>query len=1483
MPLPGGASDKSGNRYELLWTVVNMAKVLNGEAESISLEPVGDDGQGVEFTVTAPTGTEYHQVKRQRTGRGVWSLPELAKEGVLGHFYRILDGRSAQVVFVSGDPTPSLKELAERARDATSWEVFERWFVSSNDWSTHFASLHQRWAAASREDSYERLKRIEVILGDESILRELAHAKLGMLLDGDPASATAVLAQFALEQIHQTLTAEDIWQHLNKRGFHLQTWADDDQVVNAIADLNRTYRAGINSRGIGGNSIARHETRQLVDYFDDENTRKAALVTGTAGVGKTSVISQVLDDAEIMELPTLALRVDRLEPADQPEALGKHMGLPASPVRTLASVAQGQDCLLIIDQLDAVSMASGRNPQFFDCIGAMLEESRQHPNMRVLSACRKFDVDNDIRLRDLVGEDGIAQEFRVESFDVETVRSLLAPLGFDPDQFSTKQIDLLALPLHMHLLSEVAKGGSVDTSILQTTKDLYDAFWRYKQQALQPRGVSPGQMREVVDLAVNHMTDRELLFVPESLLDDYADVMSALISENILVRDGSRVSFFHESFLDYAFARRMEATGDDLATHILSREQSLFVRSQVRQVLLHRRDGTPGDALRDVDAILNGGGIRTHLKAIVISLMGSLDDPIEDEWRLLEPSLASELSGHMLRSIYGSAPWFDLLDTIGVLDCWLNASDETLVNRVIWLMHGVLRCRPDRVAQLLTPFLGRSASWNQRLLSTVLSADLETSRRMFDLGLALVNTGAADDALIDRDGFSGLWHTTYILADKNPGWACELIAACCNRLLVSALAVADTNPFDMMTGLSSNDALGVQRASNRAPHTFINLLLPFVCNILQDSADQSKDPPWHDPVWHPEYYANGHGFGDIFLLSMESAIRWLAENDTDTFRQLAGQFQASGFETIHFLLARGYEANGEAFADEATDYVADALTRFAGRYPGRARWAVARLIQAVTPHCSDASLTTLEQAILHHYTPFEKTPEGAQYRGARQLEFLRAVNEPRLSHPAAVRLGELRRKFPDPGEPGPIIMEARMVEPPIAVDSAVHMTDSDWLRAMARYHQEHSLSAIDAWTGGAVELSRVLESQTKQHPERFVNLAHKMPDDTNPVYFEAILRGVAGSDLSIDQIVHVCLRCHRLPGQPLGRWITNPLVHFPDAVLPEGVLEMAAWYATQDPDPHENSTDYHGDLMMAGINCARGTAADSIAKLIFQDRRYLEYFRSHLETMVQDPSPAVRTMVARVLLAALRHDRDFAVQCFVELCADDEVLATPFVENFLKYGVQTHYNELEPILSRMLASVDGDVATAGARQSCLASLTIEDALPLGQQCAAGSKQLRLGSAEVYAANLKVSTLRAECEAMLAQLFDDPDKDVREAAALCFRRFSGRDLLEYIDLAGHFIQSAAFTTQVNPLIIALKETTANVPELIVAACERFFGLAVDDMPNMNVVDTQSVANLVVRAYSQTSDRQVKNRCLDLIDRMHLLGLYGLDRVMADIDR
>ena len=50
MPLPGGPSDKLGNRYELWWTVSQLVRIMDGQAESIRIEDPNVDK--AEFVIT---------------------------------------------------------------------------------------------------------------------------------------------------------------------------------------------------------------------------------------------------------------------------------------------------------------------------------------------------------------------------------------------------------------------------------------------------------------------------------------------------------------------------------------------------------------------------------------------------------------------------------------------------------------------------------------------------------------------------------------------------------------------------------------------------------------------------------------------------------------------------------------------------------------------------------------------------------------------------------------------------------------------------------------------------------------------------------------------------------------------------------------------------------------------------------------------------------------------------------------------------------------------------------------------------------------------------------------------------------------------------------------------------------------------------------------------------------------------------------------
>ena len=223
------------------------------------------------------------------------------------------------------------------------------------------------------------------------------------------------------------------------------------------------------------------------------------------------------------------------------------------------------------------------------------------------------------------------------------------------------------------------------------------------------------------------------------------------------------------------------------------------------------------------------------------------------------------------------------------------------------------------------------------------------------------------------------------------------------------------------------------------------------------------------------------------------------------------------------------------------------------------------------------------------------------------------------------------------------------------------MNDDDWLRAIDRYSSDSSSSDPRQFlVGGADEQSEVLRGLTTEDPHRFAKLILRIPDDANPYYFDAILRGITGADIDMETVVDACFRCHRIPGRPSGRWITWTLAHVEDFPLPDEALEVVAWYATEGQDPDQVSSDrtysqsgQEGEIydpIFAGINSVRGSAAATVAKLVFQDERYLSFFLPYLKKMVNDTSDATLACVAEALVGSLRYDRDLAVQLFLRLC-----------------------------------------------------------------------------------------------------------------------------------------------------------------------------------------------------------------------------------------
>lgn len=1498
MPLPGGPSDKAGNRYEARWTVACMARVLRGEYESIRLEPPGPEGQGVEFRLRRGHACEYHQVKRQGGRRGHWTSRELHDVGALAAFRSHLADESAACVFVSSQDAHDLRELAERARSAADLSEFEREFAKG-EWGSRLADLLTYWPGCTRPEAFSLLRRIHVRTIDEETLGRQAELELTSLVDGDVSAAGEILFAYAFDSVHQELDAARILNHLNSRGFNRPIWAERRALSDVVQTVNERYTTRLHRELIRGVLIQRDEGTRVLAALQDGSLKRGAIVTGVAGSGKSTVLLQVMEHLRQQDILLLAFRVDSLEPTQQPDDAGRQIGLPASPVATLAALANGRPCVLILDQLDAVSLISGRNPSFFECFDEIVRQVLTLPTMRLVIACRRFDFENDHRLRRLGGRDDVFEHVDVGALSDDVIRRTLQALGIQPSQLTDNQVKLLSVPAHLKLMCELAQGAAVSFDF-QTANELYGLYWSRQDQHLCARLGLGIAWSPVIDRLCDYMSERQVLSAPATILDDASVVRNALLSEHLLVQDGTRVSFFHEGFFDYAFARRFAAKGGDLVGLLRSGEQHLFRRAQVRQILLHEREIDRPRYLNNLRTLLASTDIRFHIKQIVFALLAQFTDPTEAEWRILESLLPDPVYPNRDQIWFATRtlPWFRLLDSLGVVEAWLTQSDSDTVDRAVMLLHGVQRDAADRVAELVEPYVGASEEWCKRLRYLIGWAELHAGRRFFDLFLRLIDIGALDGMGRFRENdFLGLLHE---LPDKRADWACEAIGRYLTRCLKVSIDAGETNPFSDKGGLrysQSSDRVLIGSAQ-RAPGAFIEHVLPFILRVIELSLVREGEKPWEDTVWRWRHRDGGHGVDDHLLRAAEEAFRKLAREAPDEFSRLAERLLHSEYETVQFLLIRAYAANGQRFAEEAIDYVCESPRRLRCGYfdAGCSHWAARDLIEAATTHCSSGRLAKLEAMLLEYYTEWEQTGNGRCSRGLTQFELLLAIDDKRRSDAVRARIGEWQRKFRMDAPPEPPRGGVFTVGSPIPASAAEKMTDAQWLTAVARYATREHEWRDDEPVGGPHELSQMLEAQVRKDPRRFALLALRFPDETNPAYFHAVLRGLDGGAANSEGVVDACRRCHRLPKRPVGSAFCHLVEKLPEQPWPDDLLDAIAWYATDDADPDrelwqtEASSGqcyYGGDIYMAGINCVRGAAAGTVRALLFADAQRIPRFLPTLRRMVRDPSIAVRSCVVTALFPVLNHDRGLAVDLFLELCdTEDVLLKTHYVEEFIRYATPTHFDRLRPTVERMLRSDDPDVTQTGARRACVASLGLEEAADLAERCLTGAEPSRVGAAQVFAANVGDSRFRSVCEDRLILLFDDASEKVRVAAAECFDHLEGEALGQFPTLVERFQGSAAFAANHEHLIRALETTTARLPDVTISVCDRFIeiaGTAAGDMRTRAAGDADRLSELVIRAYHQGRDESISKRCLDTIDNLLRVGAMGLQRVLGEFER
>lgn len=1481
-PRPGGETDKFGNRYEGAWTVRHLLYVLLGSAQSIKVEDVDDLGKGAEFTYRHGSTVEVHQVKRQNGNANSWSVQSLQNKDIwVNARHHVEQGRHFH--FVSMVPVRDVQELTERARSADTLTEF----ISdrlTKELQVPFNKLSSSAIYDSTEVAWKVLRGIWISCIDENDIVRMNAALSELLLSGAGGRLTAAaLGELVSASLGSTLDAAGIESRLGQYQLSRSTRLVGAAISGTVREITTAWAASV-ERELLRPTIKRSEAQEIVDLVDT-GSEKLTLLMGAAGGGKSATLHQTVEIFRSRDIPILSFRLDRLEPFGSTTELGNRIGLDISPVAALAAVAEDRPSVLVVDQVDAVSLMSGRMPRNFDAVADLVREASAFPNLRVVLACRKFDIENDHRIRELVDDKQCAR-VQVQELSEVQINEAVSAMGLNADLLNTHQRNLLRSPLHLVLLRGIA--NDPQALAFQSTNNLFDAFWQRKlTDCVQRRDAV--RFNEVISTVADAISTRQRLSVPATVLDqaNLSVDASVLVSEHLLVQDGREIAFFHEAFFDYAFARGWTGRNESLVDFLTSGEQELFRRAQVRQILSHLRELEPSRFAEEVAAALVSVDVRFHIKDVILTILSSLPDPTQNEWDMVAEVLDARPSFEekLWRSLR-TAPWFDCLDAGGIIEEWLVGSTEEQA-RAVEIMGSAAQTNPDRLAELLLTHRTNIdfPGWLQWI---VRFADVYESRPLFDL---LLN--AVRDGQYNGEAENELWYSTHGLAQHQPAWAVELLAA---YLVDRPNAMAlETNGKVAALLCREHSAIELARhGAEGAPEAFSTLMLPYMLRVMEAATYGDDELRKHDRHFtHRFPDLSTHELDDAVLSGMVTSIRHLVRQEPATAQPILEALAESPYEAAQWLLYEGLRVDGERYAQWATELLLEGTHRFLSGYTSNGVWTARQLIQATSSFCSTNSFRDLETAILQLRFPWEKRRPGWY-----MFNLLSGMDESRLSDMARRRLGELRRATGMEQPPQPEGVTGGGVASPISSDAAQRMSDEQWLKAIAKHNADKT--NWQNFTGGAHELSSVLQQEAQRDPARFSVLSIGFDQSTHPAYSNAILLALGaaetlddGSPL-FDALRHISSLNHN----GVDRWLGHALRHYYKSV-PLDLVETIVGYASRSMGPKErdpevssssNEDNIGRDIYGSGMNSPRGAAAETLGDLLIHDAdgSRTALVLPVLRQLAEDPSTPVRSCAAHLVHASMRHARSDALSAFTLLIAtrDDSLFTTHTVIRLIAYVGSENPDTVRPVIERMLNSQVREVRKAGGHLAAIAAIQWGVTDLLDTVLAGSDGAQREGAARLCAHRLTNTADAATARRALEELLNDSEESVRKAVGEVAAALRGERLRPVKQLMSRLISSASFTEALPQLFITLEQAPDRVDDLVLECCQRFIEIKRADSGDIRTGaagDARYVGELLIRAYVQTTMPAKRSKVLDLIDQLLEGGAFGVADLVAKSER
>ena len=1337
---PGGRSDKYGNNYENRYLAKLLLRLVKEELTSVTVEPLGENSNSVEFISEQKDGTvKHYQCKASNTTHSSWSISDLRKYKVFQRAKEIIAADIKNLYyFISPLQYNELDELCKRARTNSSPADFVTYQLTNTNIRSMFNDCVAEFGLdISTPLDVEQAVYIlshcyfeQYITGTEAD-QEL-NEYIGMVFTGKASIVRVLLEQYANDTACYgvKITAKDVIDYLEAKDIHVRNYHSDRTVLNRISVLNNTHWDSYHA--IHETLIHRTSTDSIVECIKEE---RSVVLHGKAGTGKSGCLEEIILYLKKKGILYLSVKLDKHLPHKSADAYGEELGLPESPVYCLATLSAGKPCVLIMDQLDALRWTSNHSRDALDVCKELILQAEainkySKGKISIIFASRTFDLENDKGLKELFAPSKSPSVLRWVKVNMDhfTKDEVIQIIGQKYDCLTSRLQKLLLTPSSLYVWSKLEEDTQKNS--ISSVFELMDTWWQQIQQKCISVGLQSKDVASCKNKIVMSMESRAIFSLPQAIFIDQANEIDFLVSLGLLNynSDTKSISFTHQSFLDYfitADILKKIYSGYELKDLIGDRrDQTPLIRYRLLTVLQNLLESDFVLFAKQSSELLESSSVRFYFKCAVFEIISQCETPASEIYQIIDEYIQKpEWSDYITQVVFYGHPSFIM--RLKSLSGGNFPSDSILL-----LLKSINYKQSDFVTDRLLPFSLKNPEQDRKIFWTLCHDANDDSDNMFKLRVRLLQKNPT------------LFHNFF-------GFH-ELIKRLSARAIDLFEVLIESWPSNKISNIYISDADNMTRYAKQYAWQIVTKLFPQICEITANYL-----PRWPHSWWNNDYQdwtSNGYH---------ESAVRSITEIVKDSFAECA---QTTPEKLITFvkrlnypISAVGHECIMHAilnlpisYADEAIEWLLTDIDNkifvFSVREDDFLSY-TKQFLQKFTSLCDLNLFRMLEQYICAWKEPVEHmlyifrerrevretihTSVYYAYWGHFQKALLQSMDISRLSVYSKQLLDVVNRN-PWIQLPyfysGFTIGDAKFVVSPVE-NYTERLSDKTWLQIISTPQDKMS----DRWSGsdkGAyhveanhVAFASALGKQAKREPLRFTKLALSFPENCYEGYVSRVLYAFDDNtekdEFDVGLVSKVIRRYGHSNNSDIAIAVSRIIKKRANEVWPDDIINIIEEIALNHPHPSKdeysitsNSDSKHKSahsLLENSINCARGCALHAIAALLWEHCNLGDRFKSTILSASNDPNDAVRFAVMSCALPYYNIEKDFAVEVFNSLIRTDlRIISAHGFWDILSREYDSNSTYYREVLIEACLSEISDLAEHAAGLLCAVAIYHDD-------------------------------------------------------------------------------------------------------------------------------------------------------------------------------